>query len=114
MPWNLDRSDLADPRTTEEDRRQIKAAPYFGNVWDNDFVPLDNYRGFNLGNRQYARAASQLSPFTLCSPASDNDGTRLVEANVSWRPSSSTNMAYWLPALHPGLDGPSSQHSCCS
>ncbi len=42
---------LADPRTTEEQRRQLKAAAVlFGNVlWDNDFVPMDNPHGLNLG-----------------------------------------------------------------
>ncbi len=42
---------LADPRSTAEERRQIKsAAVLFANVlWDNDFVPLDNDTGLNLG-----------------------------------------------------------------
>lgn len=42
---------LADSRTTEAERRQVKAAAVlFANVlWDNDFVPLDNFRGINLG-----------------------------------------------------------------
>jgi hypothetical protein len=42
---------LADPRTSAEQRRQMKAAAaLFAYVlWDNDFVPLDNDSGFNLG-----------------------------------------------------------------
>jgi hypothetical protein len=42
---------LADERTTPQQRRRIKAvAALFANVlWDNDFVPLDNDHGLNLG-----------------------------------------------------------------
>ena len=42
---------LADPRTSPEQRRRIKAdAALFASVlWDNDFVPLDNPHGLNLG-----------------------------------------------------------------
>ena len=42
---------LGDPRTSEADRQRIKAiASLYANVlWDNDFVPLDNDHGLNLG-----------------------------------------------------------------
>lgn len=42
---------LAAPNTSAEERRAIKAAAaLFANVlWDNDFVPLDNDTGLNLG-----------------------------------------------------------------
>jgi hypothetical protein len=42
---------LADVRTTDSERQQVKAAAVlFANVlWDDDFVPLDNFRGINLG-----------------------------------------------------------------
>jgi hypothetical protein len=44
---------LADPRSTPEQRQAVKAAAVlFANVlWDNDFVPLDNPDGINLGTR---------------------------------------------------------------
>ena len=42
---------LADPQTSPEQRRRIKAiAALFASIlWDNDFVPLDNPHGLNLG-----------------------------------------------------------------
>jgi len=42
---------LADPRITGEARRKVKAAAAFfaHTLWDNDFVPMDNHRGINLG-----------------------------------------------------------------
>lgn len=42
---------LADPRLSADDRKRVKAAAVlFGNVlWDNDFVPMDNWHGINLG-----------------------------------------------------------------
>ena len=42
---------LGDSRTSDEDRQRIKAiAALYANVlWDNDFVPLDNEHGLNLG-----------------------------------------------------------------
>jgi hypothetical protein len=42
---------LADPRATEAQKREVKAAAVlFANIlWDNDFVPMDNYDGINLG-----------------------------------------------------------------
>lgn len=42
---------LADPRATEAQRQEVKAAAVlFANVlWDNDFVPMDNHHGINLG-----------------------------------------------------------------
>jgi hypothetical protein len=42
---------LASDRLSSEDRARVKAAAtLFGYVlWDNDFVPIDNWNGFNLG-----------------------------------------------------------------
>jgi hypothetical protein len=42
---------LGHPNLLPEDRARLKAvAAFFANVlWDNDFVPLDNHQGFNLG-----------------------------------------------------------------
>lgn len=42
---------LGDPHLSAEDRARLKAvAALFANIlWDNDYVPVDNHHGFNMG-----------------------------------------------------------------
>jgi hypothetical protein len=65
---------LGDSRCTEEQRKKLKAAAVlFGSVvWDNDFVPIDNHEGFNMGTAnmpiQMAMCRNMYSQFLATHP----------------------------------------------
>ncbi len=76
---------LCDPRCTPEQSTKLKAAAVmFGSIMcDNDFVPLDNYKGFNMGNAnmplQMSAMRESYAMFLASHPAFADRAKRVID-----------------------------------